>query len=220
MLLLCCLILYRTKGDGNCLYRACSKLLCGKEDLCDILRDLTSIELFNHPEFYTSHMYVKEKAHFFKTENTAFSASASDSALAHGYDRKDPSSRVMVVKREAIRNANSGTHASLLCIFGLSSVIGMNVTSVYPEKLGQETKYSQFLNGAICRRLEHNLFTGKLVQPTNIILMWTTAGIHILPGLSQDFQPNHFVPLVEFKPKDVTTKTKAPQQQKITAHFA
>ena len=31
-------------------------------------------------------------------------------------------------------------------IFPLSSVIGTNVISVFPEKLGQKTKYSQFPN--------------------------------------------------------------------------
>jgi hypothetical protein len=110
--------LYRTRGDGNCLYRACSKLLCGKEDLCDLLRDLTSIELFSNQEFYAFHPYVKEKSHVFQSDNTAFSATASDSALGDGYDRKDPSSRVTVVKREAIRNATGGTYASLtVCVY-------------------------------------------------------------------------------------------------------
>ena len=67
-----------------------------------------------------------------------FSATASDFALGDGYDRKDPSSRVMVVKREAIRNTTGGTYASLMCVFGLYSVTGMSVISVYPEKVGQE----------------------------------------------------------------------------------
>ena len=41
-------IYFRTKGDGNCMCRACSKLLCGKGDLHGILRGLTSIELFKN----------------------------------------------------------------------------------------------------------------------------------------------------------------------------
>ncbi len=216
-----CVILYRTRGDGNCLYRACSKLLCGKQDLCDLLRDLTSIELFCHEEFYAFHPYVKEKTCFFKTENSAFSACASDSALGHGYDRKDPSSRTMVVKREAIRNANPGNFSSLLCMFALSSVTGMTITSVYPEKLGAETKYSQYLNGTISPRLADKRFTEKLVQPIKLLLLWTTDGVHTLPGLNTDFQPNHFVPLVEFMSKDDSNKKAAqPQQRKITDLFS
>ena len=209
--------LYRTRGDGNCLYRACSKLLCGKEDLCDLLRDLTSIELFSNQEFYAFHPYVKEKSHVFQSDNTAFSATASDSALGDGYDRKDPSSRVTVVKREAIRNATGGTYASLMCVFGLSSVTGIGVTSVYPEKVGQETKYSQFQNGTVWPRLFHSNVKSKLVQEAKLILMWTTLGIHILPGMSKGFQPNHFVPLVELMAKDV--EKNEPQQQKITDLF-
>ncbi|XP_028416109.1 uncharacterized protein LOC114539696 [Dendronephthya gigantea] len=35
----------KTLGDGNCLYRACSKMLCGKDQLWHVLRMLTSIDL-------------------------------------------------------------------------------------------------------------------------------------------------------------------------------
>ena len=45
----------------------------------------------------------------------------------------------------------------------------------------------------------------------------TTDGIHTLPGMSDDFQPNHFVPLVEFIAKDV--QKNKPQQRKITDLF-
>ena len=196
------LFLCRTPPDGNCLYRACSKLLCGKEDMCDFLRDLTSIELFNNLQFYACHPYIKEKSHVFQSENTAFSATASDAALADGYDRKDPSSRVEVVKREAIRNATSTTHASFMCVFALSSVTAMVVTSVYPETFQQQTKYSQFQNGTIFPRVAYHNLSSKLVQETKLIFMWTTHGIHVLPGISKNFQPNHFVPLVEYMGKD------------------
>ena len=72
---------YGTCGDGNCLYRTCSKLLCGKEDLCYFLRGFTSIELYSNQEFYAFNPYVRENAHIFRCENIAFSASVSDSAL-------------------------------------------------------------------------------------------------------------------------------------------
>ena len=181
-----------------------------------MLRVLTSIELFNHQDFYASHPYVLDKLHVFQSENTAFSATLSDSGLGDGYDRKNPSSRVVCIKREAIRNANVGAYASVMCLFGLSSVTGMSIISVYPEKLGQETKYSQFLNGTILPRQVHNNFLDKLVQEVKLIIMWTSSGIDFLPGLSKEFQPNHFVPLVEFKAKAGSTDTKQP---KITSLF-
>ena len=46
--------------------------------------------------------------------------------------------------------------------------------------------------------------------------MWTTDGIHTLPGMSENFQPNYFVPLVEFVAKNVLKKKLQP---KITDLF-
>lgn len=127
------------------MYRACSKLLCGKEDLWHILRVLTSIELFSNQEFYAFHPYVKEKSHLFYSDNTAFSATVSDDALADGFDRNDASTRTAVVRREALRTAVNGTFSSFLCMLALSSVTGMNIRTVYPEKVAEKTKYSQFM---------------------------------------------------------------------------
>ena len=79
-----------------------------------MLRNLTSIELVNHQDFYASHPYVLEKLHVFESEKTAFSATLSDSGLGDGYDRKNPSSRVVCIQREAIRNATVGTYSSLM----------------------------------------------------------------------------------------------------------
>ena len=139
--------------------------------MCDYLRDLTSIELFTNLQYYAFHPYIKEKSHVFQSENTAFSATASDAALADGYDRKDPSSRVEVVKREAIRNATSTIHASFMCVFALSSVTGMVVTSVNPETFQQQTKYSQFQNGTIFPRVAKDILLRTLLLDDPVILL-------------------------------------------------
>ena len=97
-------------------YRACSKLLYGKEDLCSLLRDLTSIEIFTNQELYAFSHYVKEKSDIFQTENSAFSATASDNALGYGYDRNNPSTRTTVVMHEALQNAVNGTFLSLVYV--------------------------------------------------------------------------------------------------------
>ena len=126
-LVACCVYIYQVHNeltqlllDSNLvtlkLYRACSKLICGKGDLCDLLRYLTSIELYENQEFYVFHPYVKEKSYIFKSGNTAFSATSSDSALGERYNRKNSSSRVTVVKQEAIRNATNGTFF-LSCVY-------------------------------------------------------------------------------------------------------
>ena len=123
-----------------------------------------------------------------------------------------------MVRREALRNATIGTFASLMRVFALSSVTGMNI-SVYPEELDHETKYSQFQNGTAFPRRCHKNISGKLAQNVKLILMWTTNGIVILPGLSEDFQPNHFVPLLGLNSININKKIGSSQQKKITDHF-
>ena len=171
--------LCRTRGDVNCLYRACSKVLSGKEDLHSLLRGLTSIELFSYPQFYSLHPYLKEKADVFESDNMVFSAAASDVALGDGYDRHDKTSRSQVVTREAIRNASNCCYSSLLCMFALSSVTGMKVRSVYPDTLGETSKYSKFLNGQILPRVEHSLFVHQ---------NWSFFGQHMVHLLCQDWK--------------------------------
>ncbi|XP_046858087.1 uncharacterized protein LOC124451504 [Xenia sp. Carnegie-2017] len=117
---------------------------------------------------------------------------------------------------EALNNACNGTYSSLMCTFGLSSVTGMTIISVYPEKLDQETKYSQFLNGKILPRQAHQHISSQLVQPAKLILMWTTTGAYSLPELDIEFQPNHFVPLIEF---NQTNNSRVNNKKKITDHF-
>ena len=103
-----------------------------------------------------------------------------------------------------------------MCVFALSSVIGMVVTSVYPETFQQQTKYSQFQNETIFPWVAHHSLLSKLVHETKLIFMWTTHGIHVHPGISKNFQPNHFVPLVEYMGKDQGKKS---HQKKITDSF-
>ena len=142
-----------------------------------------------------------ERTQFFHSENTTFSAAVSDAALGEGYDRANPSSRAVVVQREAIRNATSGNFASLLCMLALSSVTGMDITTVYPEITGQESKYSRMQNGIIKPRISHGRFVSKVVQNVKLIILWSRDGMNVLPGVGTMFQPNHFVPLVQYKPK-------------------
>ena len=106
---------FRTRSDCNCMYRDCSKIATAyeNEDLWSYLRDLTSIELFCNQEFHAFHPYVKEKSVIFSSENTAFSATASDGALVDGYVRTNPSARTAVVVQEALCNAVNNTFSSL-----------------------------------------------------------------------------------------------------------
>ena len=48
-------------GDGNCLFRACSKAITGNQTLQSVLRILTCLESYNHAEFYAYHPKYKEE---------------------------------------------------------------------------------------------------------------------------------------------------------------
>ena len=193
--------IFRTTGDGNCLFRACSKLLSGKEELWSFLRELTSIELFLNAEYYSKHPYIDENASIFKKKNTAFTATISNQALGNGYNRSDDSSKIDVVQREAIRISVPCNYASLMCIFALSSVSGREIYSVYPEIQGQGTKYSNFSNGMIKPRVSHSKLSTNFNKETKLCIMWTISGSNnFIPGISREFQPNHFVPIMNAPP--------------------
>ena len=100
------------------------------------MRGFTSTELYSNQEFYAFNPYVRENAHIFRCDNIAFSASVSDSALGNGYNRKDPSSRKLVVQRKTIRNAKSSTHAVFLCLLALLSVTWYECLFSVPRKVG------------------------------------------------------------------------------------
>ena len=156
------------------------------------------MELFLNAKFYSNHSYVQGKSKHFATDNTAFTAVISDAALGEGYDRKDTDSRIEVVKREASRNSVPGTFSSLICMMALSSVIGKDVFSLYPEEIAKETKYSQCNNGLIKPRMYHDRFHNKFNENHNIILLWSRDGSSsFIPGTSTEFKPNHFVPLIK-----------------------
>jgi hypothetical protein len=42
----------RVAADGNCLYRAISKVICGNEALFILLRIFTLLEILSYPMFY------------------------------------------------------------------------------------------------------------------------------------------------------------------------
>ena len=127
----------------------------------------------------------------FKSENTAFAAAVSDKALGEGFDRKDPSSRSNVVEREAFLNLRSGTFSSLLCILALSSVLGRDILTVYPEEEQNTSMYSLTNNGLIHPRKYHDLCHQIKFPSYGIVIMWTTTG-----NFTLESRCDHFVPLI------------------------
>ena len=108
--------------------------------------------------------------------------------------------------------------SALATALALSSVIGIDITSVYPEDTGKETVYSRFLNGKISPEAAHKLFSSKVSPDIGLILLWSIDGITVLPGLDSTFRPNHFVLLVLSKIKKISKPEIKPQGQMIKQH--
>lgn len=62
-------------------------------------------------------------------------------------------------------------------MFALSCVTGRNITLVYPEIIGKETKYSKFLNVLITPRTEETLLKSKESNHLPpLIFLWSSSG--------------------------------------------
>ena len=184
---------YRTKGDGNCLFRACSKRLTGTDDLHEKLRDLTSIELFMHAEYYTDHPYILGKRDIFATENSAFSACLSDSALSGGYDRRSVLSRCLTIKRQAEITSRLNSYSPLMTMLGLASVIGVDILTIQGD-YGEEDKHSRLHTGIIKPREYHDKFANSYQCELPVTLMWVRdPGSYLLK--KENSKINHIVPL-------------------------
>ena len=118
--------------------------------------------------------------------------------------------------------ATNNTFSFLLCMFALSSMTGMNITTVYPEIIGKETKYSKFLN--TYEIFEYNIpleqhilqFLVNLFKISNLsccgqllVLLFSLVWI-------SSFKLNHFVPLVQIQQSKGNIKSKVKVQPKIT----
>ena len=136
------------------------------------LRDLTSIELVLFQDYYAEHPYlIKKSQRYFCTYNTAFAAAFSDVVL-DGFDRNEKESNYKLIIRQGMHNLVPGTYSPLICMLALSSVIGREIISVYPEKIGEETKYSWCGNGKIKPRVNHRLLE-TLYNQHEIVIMWS-----------------------------------------------
>ena len=90
-------------GDGNCLFRACSKAITGDQPLQSVLRILTCLESYNHAEFYAYHPRYKEE---WKSPECSFRKKTAFFTVSlfqgnHNLVNKATDNRKMCVKKEA-----------------------------------------------------------------------------------------------------------------------
>lgn len=146
---------------------------------------MTSVELFLHHKFYGKHPYFefcfKKNRNLLTSsiENLVLmSASSSDDDKLSGVDD--------VIKNVAIKNVNNKTWSCFLCILALSSVVGHDIISYYPDT-GAD-KYKMLFNGKIQPRLSQHA-----ISTIELNVMFCYDGIKLNNNF---FHPNHFVPLI------------------------
>ena len=97
------------QGDGNCLYRAVSRLVYGQENMHKLLRLLTALEIGSFPQYYdpSDVQYV----------------SLVGNAPIHVPEYMDTLQTACTL----------GASSEVCHIYALSAVIAMPIQSVYPE---------------------------------------------------------------------------------------
>ena len=173
----------RISTDGNCLYNAVSMYLNNTEELHLILRLLTTIEMFLNWNYYASvieRMVAESKVSQNKLAmiKTMFRFTSADNLTSV----TDLCNAFLL---EAMSNCDVGSFSSMACIFGLASVIGQPIRSLYTPRVNAKL---------------FSLFS-QVVQPriksseNAVLLLWSST-----QPPSKYQRPNHFVVCLDLLP--------------------
>ena len=131
-----------------------SLILVGDNSLVPILRKLTSIELFMNAEFYSQHplfsFIVEKHSEFHNSLKNLLPWSVSQECLDSGLMTED------LVKKEAFLNCHDKKWSSFLCILSLSSVIGKDIRTYYPDSV--EIRHKLMFNSLVHPRIRPKYF--------------------------------------------------------------
>ena len=152
----------QTFGDGNCLYRAMSKIICGNENRHVELRVRTFIELCLNRDKYLNNSYLKELAGL---DDYMENLLGSSFDLSSKTKRKPKSER----QREGfeagiVDNIKPGTYSTMWHIFALSNILGFSIQTVYPDVRGSLVDRN-YVNVRIT--------PSHMQHPSVAYLMWT-----------------------------------------------
>ena len=181
--------------------------LAGKDDLCYILRALTSAELYLNSSYYASHPYfvsnlaVGDSSTLLECFFThSVSHDVSDilplSRLSSNVSRHEAKSMTIhdrmldysqCIKLEAFKNCQDKRWSPFVCLMALSSVLGLPVKSYYLD-CAKESYAFRLMNTTIQPRIGTDDFKEQ------VHLLWTIAG-GTKEDLNPRFSPNHVVPL-------------------------
>lgn len=113
---------FRVSADGNCLFRAISMALIGKEELASSLRCLTAAELYSNASWYASIKFFDELSQSLTnvTSNSLFVEAMTDIGCEMFASTKD---RVISLQAEANHISKNFNWASFVCVMAVASVI-------------------------------------------------------------------------------------------------
>ncbi|XP_065676743.1 uncharacterized protein LOC136092431 [Hydra vulgaris] len=149
-------IALRSEASGSCMYSSASLFFVADNTLMNVLRVLTSLEIYIYADYYCKHplfskIFSEYSSHFINLKSL-LCMSVSHSALDSGFENNN------IIKAEAIANCESTEKwAGFLCLLGLSSVLSCNIVSCYSD-FGVE-KYKIFFNQEISPRTPIKCFS-------------------------------------------------------------
>ena len=190
-------LIFRTIGQGNCLFNACSIALLGDETIANSLRCLTAIELYTNCSYYANHplIEIKHSIGAFQNISNAFAMCISNESLISS-GGKD---RCLAVRDEAAYISKNYQPSSFICEMALSSVIGRKIEAYYPtkntsdldvEKNSLETMFNCTINPRDSSLQGHVIHILRCAE-----LPFNFAQTRKIPD-----HKNHFVPLLPVLP--------------------
>ena len=189
----------QTFGDGNCLYRAMSKIICENENRHVELRVRTFIELCLNRDKYLNNSYLKELTGLDDYMENLLGSSFDLSSKTKGKPKSERQREGF--EAGIVDNIKPGTYSTMWHIFALSNILGFPIQTVYPDVRGSLVDRN-YVNVRIT--------PSHMQHPSVAYVMWTHTRNVNLHG----WTPNHFVPLLPV-PSVGAAQPSAPTQSSV-----
>ena len=154
----------QTFGDGNCLYRAMSKIICGNENRHVELRVRTFIELCLNRDKYLNNSYLKELTGLDDYMENLLGSSFDLSSKTKGKPKSERQREGF--EAGIVDNIKPGTYSTMWHIFALSNILGFPIQTVYPDVRGSLVDRN-YVNVRIT--------PSHMQHPSVAYVMWTHA---------------------------------------------
>ncbi|XP_052789160.1 uncharacterized protein LOC128223800 [Mya arenaria] len=175
----------RVGADGNCLPRCGSIFSFGSEDHHQEIRARIVIEMVENSDIYLDYKFLSQG----RDENSEIRAEQLPNHFAMYSDKFMPGSQLSpskirsIYEQEVLDICQNSVYMGIWQLFGLASVLGCNVQSVYPN-LG---------NPHVREDLNRLIKPRGTETKERVHILWTTTRTDML---ASNWVPNHFVPLL------------------------